>query len=146
MVTSAVYVKSGQGKIWGLDLKYEINDILVLISKFYIKIFITRALCVYVCAQLCPTLQLHGPQPASLLCLWNFFKPEFWSGLPFPNPRDLPKPRLNPHLLCLLHWQADSLPLRPPGKSGYTKYQKKKKRERERLMCKLEEHLWITVL
>ena len=23
------------------------------------------------------------------------------------------------HLLCLLHWQADSLPLPPPGKPGY---------------------------
>ena len=23
---------------------------------------------------------------------------------------------LNPYLLCLLHWQADSLPLAPPGK------------------------------
>ena len=25
----------------------------------------------------------------------------------------------NPHLLCLLHWQADSLPLRPPGKPTF---------------------------
>ena len=24
----------------------------------------------------------------------------------------------NLHLLCLLHWQADSLPLVPPGKPG----------------------------
>ena len=23
---------------------------------------------------------------------------------------------LNPHLLCLLHWKVDSLPLAPPGK------------------------------
>ena len=28
----------------------------------------------------------------------------------FPNQRS------NPHLLCLLHWQMDSLPLAPPGK------------------------------
>ena len=26
---------------------------------------------------------------------------------------------LNPHLLCLLHWQMDSLPLAPPGKPFY---------------------------
>ena len=25
---------------------------------------------------------------------------------------------LNPHLLCLLHWQVDSLPIAPPGKLG----------------------------
>ena len=27
-----------------------------------------------------------------------------------------PTQRLNPHLLCLFHWQTDSLPLAPPGK------------------------------
>ena len=32
---------------------------------------------------------------------------KYWTGLPFPPPEDLP----NPSLLCLLHWQADSLPL-----------------------------------
>ena len=26
------------------------------------------------------------------------------------------------HLLCLLHWQADSLPLAPPGKPFTAKY------------------------
>ena len=31
--------------------------------------------------------------------------------VPFPTPEDLPDPGLNPHLLCLLHRQADSLPL-----------------------------------
>ena len=30
------------------------------------------------------------------------------SGLPFPLPRNLPSPGIE---LCLLHWQADSLPL-----------------------------------
>ena len=28
--------------------------------------------------------------------------------MPFPSPGDLPNPRTEP---CLLHWQADSLPL-----------------------------------
>ena len=36
--------------------------------------------------------------------------------LPFPTPRDIPNPGLNAHLLHLLHWQANSLPLAPPGK------------------------------
>ena len=26
---------------------------------------------------------------------------EYWSGLPCPSPGDLPKPRLNPHLMSL---------------------------------------------
>ena len=33
---------------------------------------------------------------------------EYWSGLPFLPPGDLPNPGSHP---CLLHWQADSLPL-----------------------------------
>ena len=32
---------------------------------------------------------------------------EYWSRLPFPTPGNLSNPGLN---LCLLHWQADSLP------------------------------------
>ena len=47
----------------------------------------------------------------------EFSRQEYWSGLPFPAPGDLPD--LNPHLLYLLfllHWQVDSLPLVLPGK------------------------------
>ena len=40
----------------------------------------------------------------------------YWNGLPFPSPGDLPDPRIKPALLGLLHWQAGSLPLVPPGK------------------------------
>ena len=35
---------------------------------------------------------------------------EYWSGLPFPSPRDLPNPGSNPSLLCFSHWQADGKP------------------------------------
>ena len=45
----------------------------------------------------------------------GFCKQEYWSGLPFPTPGDLPDPELNPYFWCLLHWQADSLPLVLPG-------------------------------
>ena len=44
----------------------------------------------------------------------GFSRQEYWSGLPFPSPGDLPDPGLN---LGLLQWQADSLPLVPPEKS-----------------------------
>ena len=43
----------------------------------------------------------------------GFSRQECWSGLPFPTPRDLPVQGPHPHLLHLLHWQADSLPLVP---------------------------------
>ena len=45
-----------------------------------------------------------------------FFRQEYWTGLPFPSPGDLPDPGTKPGSLCLLHWQVGSLPLVPPGK------------------------------
>ena len=45
----------------------------------------------------------------------RFSRQEYWSGLSFPTPRDLSNPGINPHLLCLLHWQVNSLPLHHLG-------------------------------
>ena len=45
----------------------------------------------------------------------EIFKQEYRKGLPFPPPGIFPTQRSNPHLLCLMHWQMDSLPLVPPG-------------------------------
>ena len=42
----------------------------------------------------------------------GFSRQEYWSGLPFPSPGDLPKPRIKPGSPEL---QADSLPSEPPG-------------------------------
>ena len=36
----------------------------------------------------------------------GFSRQEYWSGLPFPSPGDLPNPRIEPRSLAL---QADSL-------------------------------------
>ena len=44
----------------------------------------------------------------------GFSRQEYWSRLPFPTPGDLSDPGMNQRLLCLLHWQADSLPLAAP--------------------------------
>ena len=43
----------------------------------------------------------------------GFSRQEYWSGLPFPSPGDLPDPRMEPRSLAL---QADSLPAEPQGK------------------------------
>ena len=50
----------------------------------------------------------------------EFSRKEYWIGLPFPAPGDLPNLGLNPGLLHLLHWQVDSLPLRHLGISVIT--------------------------
>ena len=44
----------------------------------------------------------------------GFLRQEYWSGLPFPSPGDLPNPGIKLHLL---HWQVDSLPLGHLGSS-----------------------------
>ena len=40
----------------------------------------------------------HGLQPTRLLCPWGFSSPEYWSGLPFPSPGDLPDRHPPPHI------------------------------------------------
>ena len=47
----------------------------------------------------------------------EFFRQEYWSGLPFPSPGDLPQPGTEPVSPTL---QADSLPTEPPGKLRYS--------------------------
>ena len=44
-------------------------------------------------------------------------QPEYWSGLPFPFPGDLPDPETEPRSSKL---QADSLLPEPPGKPLFT--------------------------
>ena len=43
----------------------------------------------------------------------GFSRQEYWSGLPFPSPGDLPNPGIEPWSLAL---QADGLPSELPGK------------------------------
>ena len=41
----------------------------------------------------------------------GFPRQDYWSGLPFPTPGNLPDTGIESESLCLLHWQADSLAL-----------------------------------
>ena len=45
----------------------------------------------------------------------GFSRQEYWSGLPFPSPRDLPNPGIQPRSP---EFQADALTSEPPGKPG----------------------------
>ena len=58
----------------------------------------------------------------------GFSRQEYWSGLPFPSPGDLPDPGIEPRSPTL---QADTLTSEPPGKPlptvwGYAKQNSKK--------------------
>ena len=48
-----------------------------------------------------------------LLCLWRFPRQEYWSGLPFPPPGDLPDPGIEPMFPALA---GGFLTAEPPGK------------------------------
>ena len=47
---------------------------------------------------------------------WDFPGKNTGEGCHFLLQGIFPTQGSNPHLLCLLHWQAGSLPLAPPGK------------------------------
>ena len=47
-----------------------------------------------------------------------FPRQEYWSGLPFPSPGDLPNPGIEPGSPTL---QADDLLSEPPGKSHFSR-------------------------
>ena len=50
----------------------------------------------------------------TILLYAGFSRQEYWSGLPFPSPEDIPDPGIEPWSPTL---QADALPSKPPGKS-----------------------------
>ena len=74
---------------------------------------------VYICVYMLSHVRLsEAPWTVALQASLSmeFSRQEYWSGLPFPLPRDLSNPGIEPTSLCLLHWQVDSLPLAPLGK------------------------------
>ena len=69
-------------------------------------------MCVCVHAQLCPTL--CNPVDCSPECSSvHGIEQEYWSGLPFPSPGDLPDLGIEPRSPAL---QADYLPTKLQGK------------------------------
>ena len=81
------------------------------------RMYVWVHVCVCVCAQSLShsdSLQPHGLQPTRLLCPWDFpGKNTGW--VPKPSSRASSQPRDWTCVLHLLHWQADSLPLRHLG-------------------------------
>ena len=92
-----------------------------LASQFFLRFICNLAYvsslclvrCVFSCSVVSNTWQPHGLQPARLLYPWEFSRQEYWSGLPFPSPRDLPNPGIEHRSPTM---QADSLLSEPLGK------------------------------
>ena len=76
----------------------------VLCNKRKVKVLVTQS---------CPTLwDLMDCSPQAPLSM-EFSRQEYWSGLPFFSPGDLPNSGIKPRSPVL---QGDSLPSEPPGK------------------------------
>ena len=58
-------------------------------------------------AKSCPTLAITWTVACQAPLSMGFSRQEYWSGLPFPSPGDLPDPGIEPGSPTL---QADSLP------------------------------------
>ena len=63
-------------------------------------------------AKSCPTLATPWTVACQAPLFMGFSRQEYWSGLPFPSPGDLPDPGIEPRSPAL---QADSLPTELPA-------------------------------
>ena len=64
-------------------------------------------------AKSCPTLGIPWTVARQAPLTMGFSRQEYWSGVPFPSPGDLPDPGIKPGSPAL---QADSFPTELPGK------------------------------
>ena len=64
-------------------------------------------------AKSCPTLASPWAVACQTPLSMGFSREEYWSGLPFPSPGDLPDPGIKPRSPAL---RAETLTSEPPGK------------------------------
>jgi len=86
-----------------------------------------------------------------LLCPWGFSRQEYWSGLPFPPPGDLPNPGIEPRSPA---WAGRFFTADPPGKPriGVAEGEKKKRKgkendhklKRDKAKTKEKRHTFVT--
>ena len=62
----------------------------------------------------------------------GFSRQEYWKGVPFPSPGDLPNPGIEPESPTL---QADALPSEPPGKPLWERKRKTRKCQDQLCCC-----------
>ena len=69
-----------------------------------VKVLVTQS-----CLTLCDSMEVAHQAPLSM----EFSRQEYFSGLPFPSPGNLPNPGIKPGSPA---FQADTLTSEPPGK------------------------------
>ena len=90
-----------------------VHILLGLLWLFCMLIVIIRSLSVQFSsvAQSCLTLRDPWTLFHQASVYMGFSRQEYWNGLPFTSPVDVPNPGINLCLFHLLHWQVFSLPL-----------------------------------
>ena len=76
------------------NIKFDADKSLSFTNFLFLDILMHACLV----TQLCPTLcnPSDSSLSARLLCPWDFFRQEYWSGLPFPSLGELPNPGIEP--------------------------------------------------
>ena len=107
---------------WSLELKADISSLKRPCTVWsWILFFFFMSVCARVCVCACAVFShvwlFATPWTVAhqVLLSMKFSRQEYWSGLPFPPPGDLPNPVIESPSLAL--W-ADSLPLSRQGNSG----------------------------
>ena len=82
-----------------------------MLQKTFFPIRYVNKDCVCVCIQSLSCILLFVTPWAALAALsMEFSRQEYWSGLPFPPPKNLPSPWIEPVCLASPALQADSSP------------------------------------
>ena len=68
------------------------------------------------CTKSCPTLATPWTVACQAPLSMGFSRQEYWSGLPFPSPRNLTDPGIKPRSPAM---QAEALTSEPPGNPKY---------------------------
>ena len=84
--------------------KFLVKNLNSSISSMKVKVKVT---------QLCLLFETLWPVDCQDPLSMELSRQEYWNGLPFPSPGDLPNPRIVPRSPAV---QADSLPTEPSGK------------------------------
>ena len=87
---------------------------ILLVQKYFcfclfFSVLKVKVLAAQLCLTLCDPMECSHQVPLSM----GFSRQEYWSGLPFPSPGDIPDPGIEPGSPAV---QADSLPSEPLGK------------------------------
>ena len=83
------------------------------LGNWYWHVYTCCSLVTKLCLTLCNPMDCSPPGSSVM----GFPRQEYWSGLSFPSPGNLPRKRLN---MSLLHWQVDFLPPSYQGNPNYS--------------------------